>query len=333
MITTSFRRRHVPMAVVALGVSLASAGTAVAGASHPPVTPKKPPAPCVKGVGTACTTDVAIAKTADRATYAPGDTITYTLTVTNTGEAPVARERIVVTDPSLSDLAPTAPLTGSLPHGGTVVFTGTRTLTAADCGAVSNTATVALTPKSGRADVDAGNNTATVAVTVAGEACAVPPLVVPPPAAVAQVSPAVVAPPPAAKAGPPVCPRPLLRASLHGAKSALAGQIVVFRVRVHVTRSAARGVRVRVVLPSGFSLAGSGNARLLRGGDLVLGVGTLARGATRTLPVALRLDSDIRGRRTLKATVTAKCGGTAAAAQTLRGVAVAPAAVQPAVTG
>ena len=332
MSTTSFGRRHVPMAVVALGLSLASVGTAVAGGSHPPVTKKKPPAPCVKGVGTACTTDVAIAKAADRTTYTAGDTITYTITVTNTGEAPVARERIVVTDPHLADLAPTAPLTGWLPRGGSVVFTGTRTLTAADCGTVSNTATVALAPKPGRADVNPTNDTATVDVTVGGDACAL--AVVPPPAAVAQLSPAVVTPPPAAaKAAPPVCPRPLLRASLHGAKTAVAGQIVVFRVRVHASGSTARKVRVRVVLPSGFSLAGSGNARRLRGGELVLGVGTLARGATRTIPVALRLDSGVAGRRTLKAAVTATCAAAATATTTLHAAAVLPARVQPAVTG
>lgn len=319
------RFRRPALAAVAVGASLTLAPVGLAGGETPPPKPD-----CVT-YPSKCALDVSIAKTSDAETYAPGDVVTYTLTVTNTGGAAVARERIVVSDPSLADLAPLGATTGWLQPGQSTSWVGTRTLTAAECGTLVNTATVALTPKkNGGTDTVPGNDTATRTVVVGGGAC----VVTPPPAAVvpAAMSPAVVA-PPVTSAGKPVCPRPTLAAVVRGPANPKGGTTARYHVTIRTTGVTASKVTLRLALPAGFSLPGTGNVARLRGGDLVVGIGTLRRGSPHTVPVALRLDRSARGARTIKASITAKCGATAAAARTLQAVAVAPLAVQPAVTG
>ena len=275
-----------------------------------------------------CVVDVSIAKTSNRDTYAPGDVVTYTITVTNTGNTAVLRERIRVTDPALADLTPVGPaITGWLLPGETYVWTGTRTLTTAECGQLPNTATVGLIPTKGDLpDSNPNNDTATRTVVVGGEKCAPPVAVVP----LAQ-SPAVVTPPGGAAQG-GVCPRPTLAAVVRGPQNPKAGVTSKYHVTVRTTGKTATKVTLRLTLPPGFSLPGTSVAKL-RNGQLVVGVGTLVRGKARTVPVLLKLDRSTRGSRTMKAAVSAKCGGAATAFRTVQAVAVAPARVQPAVTG
>ena len=119
-----------------------------------------------------CAPDLAIAKVAEPSTAKPGDTVTYTVTVTNAGPLPIPFARIAVSDPSL----PTLALQGAAPEylapGATLTYRGTRVVTTADCGVVTNTATVALVPLEpqprhwlpGESDLE--NNTAGASVTV-----------------------------------------------------------------------------------------------------------------------------------------------------------------------
>jgi uncharacterized repeat protein (TIGR01451 family) len=277
-----------------------------------------------------CTVDVAITKASDRDTYAPGDVVTYTIAVTNTGNTAVDRARVRVSDPALANLTPTGATTGWLTPGNTMYWTGSRTVTVAECGELPNTATVSLTPKanSGGPDVNPGNDTATRTVVVGGAQCAPPqqpPAVVP----VTQ-SPAVVTPPVTSTGK--VCPRPRLAAVVRGPKNPKAGTTTKYHVTIRTTGTTAKKVRVTLTLPSGFSLPRTSVAKL-RNGKLVVGIGTLTRAKARTVPVLLRLDRSVRGSKTMKAAVSARCGAAATATRTVQAIAAAPVTVQPAVTG
>jgi uncharacterized repeat protein (TIGR01451 family) len=287
-----------------------------------------PPGTCEPAKDKNCTVDVAIAKASDRDAYAPGDTVTYTITVTNTGNTAVDRARIKVSDPALANLTPTGATTGWLKPGESIAWTGTRAVTVAECGELPNTATVSLSPKpnSGGPDVNPGNDTATRTVVVGGAQCTPPPAVVP----VTQ-SPAVVS-PPVTPTGTPVCPRPTLAAVVRGPKNPKAGATTKYHVTVRSTGLTATKVRLTLTLPSGFSLPRS-RAATLRNGKLAIGIGTLTHGTARTVPVLLRLDRSVRGPKTMKAAVSAKCGGAVAAARTVQAIAAAPIRIQPAVTG
>jgi hypothetical protein len=104
-------------------------------------------------------------------------------------------------------------------------------------------------------------------------------------------------------------------------------------VTVRSTGRAATNVTLRLTLPTGFSLPGTGNVANVRNGKLVLTIGTLGSHTARTYPVLLRLDRAVRGAKTMKAAVSARCGGAAATARTVQAIAAAPLRVQPAVTG
>lgn len=288
-----------------------------------------PAGTCEPSKDTNCTVDVAIAKTSDHDAYAPGDVVNYTITVSNTGNTAVDRSRIQVSDPSLSNLTPVGATTGWLSPGESLQWTGSRALTTAECGTLPNTATVSLAPakNAGPPDSNAGNDTATRTVTVGGAQCAPPLAVVP----VAQ-SPAVVA-PPVTSTGTPVCPRPSLKAVIRGAAHPKAGTTARYHVTVRSTGRAATKVTLRLTLPKGFSLPGARHAGTLRNGKLVLRIGTLGSHRARTYPVRLRLDRSVRGAKTMKAAVRARCGGAAATARTVQAIAAAPLRVQPAVTG
>ena len=84
---------------------------------------------------------------------------------------------------------------------------------------------------------------------------------------------------------------------MRGPKNPKAGATTKYHVTVRSTGLTASKVRLTLTLPSGFSLPRSGVATL-RNGKLVVGIGTLARGTARTVPVLLRLDrpSAARGR-------------------------------------
>ncbi|CAN0462539.1 unnamed protein product, partial [Phaeothamnion confervicola] len=116
-------------------IALIVAGPLAAGiAASPALSVEAPP---TKGFDT----DVALTKSADRSTYLPGDTITYTLTVTNVGHTTIDTARIRVSDPSV-DYVLRAGGADTLAPGESLAYTATRTTTAANCGLVTNTATV-----------------------------------------------------------------------------------------------------------------------------------------------------------------------------------------------
>jgi uncharacterized repeat protein (TIGR01451 family) len=331
----SHRLRRIGTAAVALGASLTLAPTALGGGEAPP--PKTPPPTCIPILQKDCSVDVAIAKYADAETYAPGDVVGYTITVTNTGQAPVWRGRIVVSDPSLPDLAPNGPATGWLLPGDSTTWQGTRAVTAADCGPLINTATVSLAPwKGGGSDVNAGNDTASRTVTVGGAACmpAPPPPVVTPPASVAPVTPpAAPAVAPAVTTTGAVCVRPRLTARIAGTSRPRAGRVVTYRVRVRATRAAATRLTLRVTLPTGFSLPRAVAGGRLHRGTLVVRSRTLRAGHTRVLTLRLRPDRTAVGRRAIAVSVTAGCGATVRSARVVHTAAALPARVSPAVTG
>ena len=118
-----------------------------------------------------CRPDLSIGKTADKATYRPGETIVYSVTVTNSGQVPIPFGAIVVADPSLPSLALVGEPPTVLMPGAAVTYRGTRTATVQDCGTIANTATVALGPNEPRThqpwtEVTLANNTAAASVQV-----------------------------------------------------------------------------------------------------------------------------------------------------------------------
>jgi uncharacterized repeat protein (TIGR01451 family) len=219
-------------------------------------------------VAVKCALDVAILKGADKATYAPGDTITYTVTVTNTGQLPVPFSAIHVSDPTLPALSPVAPTPDVLAPGASQAYTGTRTVGKADCGQVKNTATVALTgdlqPESSTA-----NNTASVTVTVDGALCNV---------IVGE-------------------PQTTLRITKVGPRTSQPRRAVPYRIRVTNSGSVlAKSVVLTDPIPSGMVLA-----KLPKGATLVKGkvrwsIGDLAPGQKVSFTVLLR--SDVNANRT-----------------------------------
>ena len=119
-----------------------------------------------------CVRDLAIAKVSDKATYAPGETITYTITVTNSGQLPIPFGAIVVSDPSLPSLTLVGEPPAVLMPGGTLEYGGSRTATTQDCGTIANTATVGLihsvvkTHPTDPGEETSVNNTASATVSV-----------------------------------------------------------------------------------------------------------------------------------------------------------------------
>ena len=73
-------------------------------------------------------------------TVTQGDVLTYTVTVTNTGNIPLTN--VVVTDSLITPTGGTTPC-ASVPVGGTCTLIGTYTVTAADVttGSITNTGT------------------------------------------------------------------------------------------------------------------------------------------------------------------------------------------------
>ena len=119
-------------------------------------------------VTSAATAGITLVKTADPATYAAGDVVTYTFTTTNSGTATLAD--VEVSDTGLAglgalDCTPAAPAT--LAPGAMLVCTATKTMTQADAdaGAVTNTATATGTPPGGGAVTDTDDETVTSAAT------------------------------------------------------------------------------------------------------------------------------------------------------------------------
>lgn len=299
--STPRRRRALPYAVA--GCLAAVAAGVAAGAA--PALPSHP-------------TDVAVALTTDRATYAPGDTIRYSLAVTNVGGPGVDQADIAAGGPGLPRMTVVDPGDGVLLSGETLLYAGERPITAADCGALSSTATVRLRAKGGKGSIDENpaNDEVTIEVAVAGAACAPPPpdlsrpILVPPPAGPQEAMPEIET---AALAA---CPAPLLRARVAGPGSLAAGETALFRVGVRNAGAArARRATLSVTLPSGFSLARPAAQASMADGRMKWSMGTMAPRSGRTVELLLRADRGTAGLRSLRARVSAACGGAKAQAQ------------------
>lgn len=279
-------------------------------------------------------TDLAITKATDAASYSPGQTITYTIVVTNAGRDAVDGDRIRVSDPSLPTLAPTGDVPAVLAPGETLVYTGTRLVYAKECGAITNTATVALAPDKTKPKKDAddenpANDTASVTVPIQGGVCAPPPPPPPPPLPVLETPPAAVV----GKPAPRPCPLPNLRAGITGPRTLSAGKVARYRVSVrNAGANASTSTTLRVVLPNGFTLAQRRGALTLSGRTVRTTLGRIAPRATRTLTLRVRPVGSLAGRRVVRARVTSACGPAKAATAVVR-VAAVRALVQPAVTG
>lgn len=265
-----------------------------------------------------CRADLGIVKTADKATYLPGETMTWTMVVTNHGTVGLRMSDVAVSDPMLADMAAVdAPADGWLDPDASVTYRGTTIATAEQCGAVTNTAYVSMGGSAGLPDVNPGDDSASATVTVAGAAC--DPVVTPP-----QVLPATK---PAI-----TCPATRLGVTIDAPKGAVAGQIVRIRVTGrNIGRNAARSARLQYRVPSGAALVGTPAGTTLRSGILTVNLGDLAAGAVRNLRVTLTLDRT-SGSRTHRASLKAGC---AVAASRLAATRVTPVqgAATPAVTG
>ncbi|HMO00270.1 MAG TPA: hypothetical protein PKD59_12735 [Miltoncostaeaceae bacterium] len=103
---------------------------------------------------------------------------------------------------------------------------------------------------------------------------------------------------PTAPRRPPQITRPRLSLSKTGPKTALAGSVVGYVIRVRNTGTVpVTDVAVTDALPAGMSLAGMPGGARLRSGRVVWTIPTLAPGATRTLRIGVRLNADVSGRR------------------------------------
>ncbi len=168
-----------------------------------------------------CPVQVSIAKSTGQATVEPGGSVTYDVTVTNSGKYPVPFSSIVVTDAG-STLTPPAD-TSDLAPGASRSWTATVAVAAdaALCGtSVLNTAEVALSElESGLVDVNEGTTSSATAsgVLVTGGICT-------------PVTPATTPAEPVTAFRPATTPTLTVRKT--GQRRAIAGGRVVFRVTV-----------------------------------------------------------------------------------------------------
>lgn len=126
-------------------------------------------------VTVACSVDAQVIAPFERSAYAVGDTIVRDATVVNVGQAPLPLAALAVTDSRLGPLTPAAGSPAVVAPGARVTFRATRTATAADCGVLASTATLAVGDASGRySDADASTNTWTGSTQVTCPATSAP---------------------------------------------------------------------------------------------------------------------------------------------------------------
>lgn len=276
-----------------------------------------------------CKADVGIVKTASEGPFKVGESVTWTVTVTNTGDLDVPLSRIKVDDPAAT-LTPNDTTPGAfLKPGQSTTFTGTTRFTGENCGKISNTASVSL-DGAGPADSNPQNNSSTA------DANCVPP------------APSETPTPPATGTGTPgtgsgslpggsngtpgnVCPKVTVGLAISAAKRPFAGQLstVVLRVKA---RNDAKKVKLTYRLPAGFAVVAKSPGTTLRRGILVADLGSLKAGATRSVRLSVRIIRTAKGRRQHTATVTATCASTARTALAAN-VRPLQGSINPAVTG
>ena len=218
-----------------------------------------------------CTTDIAIVKRADKATYAPGETITYSVTVTNIGQLAIAFSAIQVSDPTLPNLTLVGTAPQALAPGEILTYTGSRQVTAANCGQVPNTATVALVGDV-PTETTTANNTSSLSVAVAGPAC----------------SPTVVV------AGDQATGLSITKV---GPKSSQVRKAVRYTLRITNTGPvAARNVIVRDPVPSGMTVAKLPVNAAFSKGQVRWSIGDLQPGQSVRVEVLLRAERNVTRR-------------------------------------
>ncbi len=143
-------------------------------------------------------------------------------------------------------------------------------------------------------------------------------------------------PPPTVIGGPtpvPPVPSPRLRVTKTGPATAIAGQLVTYRITVSNRGTAdALGVVLRDVVPSGFSVFGKVRGASVSTGAVRWRIGTLAPGQSRTVRATFRIDRTISGRRCNLAIATPSNGVVAKTTRCTR-VSIAGATRIPGVTG
>ena len=133
--------------------------TATAGAKDPAGTPV-PPVEDEVTITATQNSALTLTKTADKASYAPGDTVTYTFEAKNTGNVTLTAVSVSDPLPGLSAVSwqsnSNGSAQGTLLPGETATFTATLAVTQeqVDAGSIQNTASVTGTPPSGPAVVD-----------------------------------------------------------------------------------------------------------------------------------------------------------------------------------
>lgn len=273
-----------------------------------------------------CSADVGVVKTADKSVYEVGQNVTWTVTVTNTGDLPVPTGRIKVDDAGTQLTPADGNPNGTLKPGESMAFTGTTAVTVENCGKISNTANVSL-DGNGPTDSNPANNTSTMTVDCT------------PPGP--KENPGNTTGTPGNGAGnqsggstgtpTDVCPRVTVGLTIAAAKRPFAGQLstVVLRVKA---RNDAKKVKLTYRLPAGFAVVAKAPGTSLRGGTMVASLGSVKAGSTRTIRLSVRILRTAKGRRQHTATVTATCASTARGALAAN-VRPLQGSINPAVTG
>lgn len=230
-----------------------------------------------------------IAKTATPAVVSPGATVTWTVTVTNTGDVDLAN--VVVTDP-IATGCQTAATPASLGVGASIALTcATQNVTQP----VTNTATVTATDPQGT-PLAPTSATATVTVAIPPVTVATPP-VVPPAPPVVDV--------PAPSGGTIGVPQTTLGIDKRGPSAARAGQVITYRIKITNTGTVvAQDVVMRDRVPTGMALAAKPAGVQLVKGVAIFTVGTLDPGASSTILLKFRIDRPVVGIRTNVATAS-----------------------------
>jgi uncharacterized repeat protein (TIGR01451 family) len=223
-----------------------------------------------------------IEKTATPAIVSPGATVTWTVTVTNTGDVDLTD--VVVVDPVAAGCqTPATPV--SLAVGASITLTcTTQTVTQS----ISNTATVTASDPQGT-PLTPKQATATVTVTS--------PPVVPPPGPIVDVS---------TPGGTIGTPQTTLRIDKRGPSAARAGQVITYRIKITNSGTVtAQDVVMRDRVPTGMALAAKPAGVQLVKGVAIVTVGTLEPGASRTILLKFRIDRPVVGFRTNMAAASA----------------------------
>lgn len=184
-----------------------------------------------------CSVDLQVTADTNGLSYRPGQTVTHTVTVLNAGEATVPVSAIRVANSRAATLTPVGDVPGDLAPGGRIVYRGTHTVTAQQCGLLPSVSSVAIADPSGRlTDTTPGDDTWTSTVNVD---CS-----------------------PVATIGTTADGRPRLLLRVAGPARIAGGRRAVYTVRLRNTgRTTARGVALAFALPRGMILA----QRLARG--------------------------------------------------------------------